>query len=96
MDECASTPCQNGGTCTDGETGYTCHCVHGYVGTSCETGIQNICNTSFYNLYSNLYMHKYSVGTLHVKLCISVVNVRYEGIGNTRCYDQTYHAIDRT
>ena len=37
-DECSSNPCQNGGTCTDGVNEYTCSCVAGYEGTSCETG----------------------------------------------------------
>ncbi|XP_022097501.1 uncharacterized protein LOC110982977 isoform X2 [Acanthaster planci] len=36
-DECASTPCQNGGTCADGVNGYTCTCVAGYEGVDCGT-----------------------------------------------------------
>ena len=38
IDECASSPCQNGGTCTDGVNSYTCTCVAGYEGDNCETG----------------------------------------------------------
>jgi len=38
IDECASNPCQNGGTCVDNVNGFTCACVSGYDGTSCETG----------------------------------------------------------
>ena len=39
FDECASFPCQSGGTCADGIDGYTCVCVAGHTGDSCETGI---------------------------------------------------------
>jgi hypothetical protein len=39
IDECLSSPCQNGGTCTDDVNGYTCACDAGYTGTNCETGI---------------------------------------------------------
>ena len=38
VDECASNPCQNGGTCSDGFNEYTCSCVAGYEGANCETG----------------------------------------------------------
>ena len=38
IDECASSPCENGATCTDAVDSYTCHCVAGYTGTHCETG----------------------------------------------------------
>jgi hypothetical protein len=35
---CAATPCQNGGTCTDGpDNTYTCACADGYSGTNCQT-----------------------------------------------------------
>ncbi|XP_035687857.1 brevican core protein-like [Branchiostoma floridae] len=37
VDECASNPCQNGGTCTDGLNRYTCECVAGFTGDNCET-----------------------------------------------------------
>ena len=38
IDECATIPCQNGGSCTDQVNGYTCNCVDGYDGTNCEMG----------------------------------------------------------
>jgi len=37
VDECSSNPCENGGTCTDGVNGFTCSCLAGYTGTTCET-----------------------------------------------------------
>ena len=39
IDECASAPCQNSGSCTDIVNGYICNCVNGYDGTNCENGI---------------------------------------------------------
>ena len=38
IDECATSPCQNGGSCTDQVNGYTCDCVDGYDGPNCENG----------------------------------------------------------
>ena len=38
FDECASYPCQNGGTCTDGIDGYECNCIPGHTGVFCQTG----------------------------------------------------------
>lgn len=38
IDECASNPCQNGGTCNDAVNSYTCLCVPGYTGSNCEIG----------------------------------------------------------
>lgn len=33
IDDCASHPCQNGGSCVDMEGGFTCNCRPGFVGT---------------------------------------------------------------
>ena len=41
-DECASSPCQNGGTCQDLVNQYQCNCDDGYEGTNCEIGRKNI------------------------------------------------------
>ena len=38
IDECSSTPCQNGAACTDNINGYTCNCNPGYGGVLCEIG----------------------------------------------------------
>ena len=38
INECSSSPCSNGATCTDAVNSYTCACVAGYTGTHCETG----------------------------------------------------------
>ena len=34
IDECSSSPCQNGATCVDNVNGYTCECLPGYTGMS--------------------------------------------------------------
>jgi len=36
LDECASYPCTNGGTCVDGVFSYGCVCGAGYDGYNCE------------------------------------------------------------
>ena len=35
MDDCVSSPCQNGGTCADQVGSYICLCGHGYEGSNC-------------------------------------------------------------
>ena len=35
---CRSDPCQNGGSCIDGENSYTCTCLPKHTGSNCETG----------------------------------------------------------
>lgn len=41
VDECAASPCHNGGTCTNGSAGYTCACAPGFAGTTCDTVIDH-------------------------------------------------------
>jgi hypothetical protein len=47
--ECASNPCKNGGNCTDGIDSYTCSCVKGFTGTTCDNSkhfaVQTYCLT---------------------------------------------------
>lgn len=38
VNECASHPCQNGGTCTHGVNSFSCQCPAGFGGPTCETG----------------------------------------------------------
>jgi len=35
IDNCASSPCANGGTCTDGVNDFTCTCAAGFQGKTC-------------------------------------------------------------
>jgi Notch-like protein len=41
IDECADSPCQNGGTCTDEIAGFTCECPAGFEGDACEINIDD-------------------------------------------------------
>ena len=38
VDECASAPCQNDGSCIEQLNSYSCNCYNGTLGTNCETG----------------------------------------------------------
>lgn len=38
IDECASHPCQHGGTCRDGVNMFSCFCPPGFTGRMCQTG----------------------------------------------------------
>ncbi|CAH1252798.1 SNED1 [Branchiostoma lanceolatum] len=44
IDECASSPCQNGGACTDLHNSYSCTCAVGWEGENCELD-KNECAT---------------------------------------------------
>ena len=35
IDDCLSEPCQNGGSCTDGEKNYTCDRILPWIGREC-------------------------------------------------------------
>ncbi|XP_054916692.1 sushi, nidogen and EGF-like domain-containing protein 1 isoform X2 [Poeciliopsis prolifica] len=39
VNECASSPCQNGGSCKDRINGFICVCPPGYMGVHCQTDI---------------------------------------------------------
>ena len=37
INECASSPCTNGGACIDEIDRFTCECMSGFTGDQCET-----------------------------------------------------------
>ena len=37
VNECSSSPCKNGGKCSDLQGSYSCECTPGFVGSSCAT-----------------------------------------------------------
>ncbi|KAI5098483.1 fibulin-7-like [Silurus meridionalis] len=37
INECASSPCANGGSCTDEVNGFTCACARGWAGPTCQS-----------------------------------------------------------
>ena len=39
LDECASGPCENGGSCTDEMAAYTCNCHVGWTGLNCAEDV---------------------------------------------------------
>ena len=41
IDDCASYPCKNNGTCIDRVNGFNCSCAAGFNGTRCETGTRD-------------------------------------------------------
>jgi hypothetical protein len=41
IDMCASSPCENGGTCIDGLNSYSCVCVSGFNDVNCTTNIND-------------------------------------------------------
>ena len=39
VNECASVPCENEGTCENNFQYYSCHCMNGYAGANCEIDV---------------------------------------------------------
>ena len=38
IDDCSSSPCQNGGSCVDHVSNFSCVCSQGFTGLKCESG----------------------------------------------------------
>ena len=61
IDECASDPCMNDGTCTDLVNGFSCNCTDNYNGSRCNIGkiilklaAYQLCKNIAYNAYTNV------------------------------------------
>ena len=59
-DECASNPCQNGGSCSDEVNKFSCSCASGYEGATCQTGRLLFSTRRYHShggiLYSQVYL----------------------------------------
>uniref|UniRef100_A0A8C2C3G2 Fibulin 7 n=1 Tax=Cyprinus carpio TaxID=7962 RepID=A0A8C2C3G2_CYPCA len=47
IDECLSSPCANGGTCTDEVNGFSCVCAKGWAGPTCQITFTAAAASSF-------------------------------------------------
>lgn len=68
INECVSSPCQNGGTCTDLLNGYQCSCASSYTGLNCERSEQKMsrliqCCLSFLVVNFNHILKNYARDT---------------------------------
>lgn len=59
INECISSPCQNGGNCHDQINQYNCSCLPGFNGTHCENGFYYII------IYYQLLLINYDLTLIH-------------------------------
>ena len=72
IDDCANSPCQNNGTCTDNVNGHTCTCVDGYSGENCETGTY-ACACYDVSLGYSKYPYTNSILRRNIFVCIRLI-----------------------
>ena len=48
IDDCVSSPCQNGGACVDGVNSFTCNCKPGYTGPTCTISEESFPTSVFF------------------------------------------------
>ena len=85
-DECASSPCQNGGTCNDGVREYSCTCADGYKGTNCETG-RPMLSLSLYPIIKQWYLN-----SNHDVCAIQTLTIRTRRIALVDVFRSLYSA----
>lgn len=80
VDECASVPCVNGGTCTDGTDSYVCACATHFSGENCDTEdlVQCTAGTSLQHSPTVCITQTYEI-------CAFECDVGYEPSGTHTC-----------
>ena len=73
IDECASHPCMNDGTCEDLVNGFSCNCTGGYNGSTCNIGRTK--SFLFSMLSVNDYINKIQskLTTIYMYTCIHCI-----------------------
>lgn len=69
-DECASSPCAQGGTCIDMENGFECLCPPQWTGKTCQIG-------TCLRRISHLQRHRYVMFLLYVLINHSVLQFKF-------------------
>ena len=58
IDECSSSPCQNGARCYDRLNGFICKCPSGFTGHLCQTGeLSPFCFIYFVEFIQLMFKH---------------------------------------
>ena len=70
MNDCDSSPCIHGGTCTDRLRGFDCECPQDYAGRQCELGKVNyafylVTKTQDYGHDLNITLHRTNADLLN-------------------------------
>ncbi|ELT92983.1 hypothetical protein CAPTEDRAFT_220507 [Capitella teleta] len=76
VNECASNPCANGGTCEDHINGFTCRCPNGYTGPLCERSCNGQADIVFViDSSGSIREHRYDMVLDYVKTIVDSMEV---------------------
>ena len=71
IDDCASQPCKNNGTCGDKVNDYVCRCQEGFTGKQCETSLY-FYQISYYLLFVMRIMAPFTFSVIS-RRCLHLV-----------------------